>query len=291
MARSSSCDHRVYQLPPHTVDHNDRFGRECATGTCTDLPTMATSWTYTTGRAGRRSQTTREVCTTHARRFAAKHGLVITDGPPPRQPSVFTAAVAAMTARPVDRVRVCNPRGTGWYLDEHHTGPGLIAGGSRWLAGVTKDATLEEAIAEAQRLLARDRRVPAGPWHRTGDTAEVQIVGAYRADPWRHQPWQLVVSCTPEGMWQLSRSLDERFPPLVDDLGNHHMSLQRALRVATTLLTDQGWTTAGTPWTTTADTATQTGWHPDQAPPGAHPHRDAPPADTAAAPGSRPRPD
>jgi hypothetical protein len=267
---SRSWNHQVYRLPEHTVDRHDRFGTTCATGRCQQLPTHAVRWDYVTGRAGRVSDTTRHVCTAHGEGFATKHALTIGD-PRPEQPTLVTAAMTAMTGGTVYRVRVFNSRGVQWYLQEHQSGNSLLATSNRWLAGVPGDATLDQAVAEAEAMLARTRRaVPAGPWRHGDHDATADVIPAERHDYWFEQPWQLTVACDGTGMWQLTRSLDDRFAPIVDDLGNHHMSLDRALRVATDLLAAGDWVMCAEQWATYDDgTASQDAWHPDQV----HPQR------------------
>lgn len=265
---SRSWDHQVYRLDEPRVDFNDRFGRTCATGQCVDLATHLIRWQYVTGRAGRVSSTGREVCTGHAEKFAAKHQLTI--GDPRRAPASTVAAVfAAITGGQVHRVRVYNPRGSGWYLEERRSGGGLFATSNRWLAGVRADASLDEAVAEAEVLLARTSRlVPAGEWQRGDQDAAVEVIPAQRADGWFDRSWELTVASGADGIWTLTRVLAERFAPIVTSLGDHNMSLDRALRVATDMLAAEGWVPCQEWSTYDNDTASQDGWHPDQADPG-----------------------
>ena len=65
------------------------FGREdydydirCKTPKCRERVTHATRYSYVTGRAGRTSWASRNVCTGHAEKFAAKHGIEIADAAP-----------------------------------------------------------------------------------------------------------------------------------------------------------------------------------------------------------------
>jgi hypothetical protein len=263
--RSRSWNHQVYRLDEPTVDRYDRFGTTCATGKCQHLPTHATRWDYITGRRARVSDTTRNVCTAHAEKFAKKHTLAIGD-PRPERSSPVAAAMTAMTGGTVHRVRVRQVRGVQWYLEEHRSASSLLATSNRWLAGVPRDATLDHAVAEAETLLARTSRlVPAGEWQRRDGAATVEVIPAQQHDLWVEQPWQLIIARDAKGMWQLIRVLDERFAPVVDDLGNHNMTLDRALRVATGLLAEQQWVPFAGDWSTyDDDTASQDAWHPDQ---------------------------
>jgi hypothetical protein len=267
-SRSRSWNHQVYRLDEKTIDRYDRFGVTCATGKCRQAPTHATRWDYVTGRSGRVSDATRHVCTVHGEKFAAKHALTIGD-PRPERPHAVATAVAAMTAGTVYQVRVHNPHGVQWYLEERRSGSGLLATGNRWLAGVPGDATLDQAVTEAETLLARTNRlVPAGQWQRSDRDASAQVIPAQRHDDWIEQPWDLTVSCDGEGMWTLTRILHDKFAPIVDQLGNHNMRLDRALRVATDLLAADHWVTFSDRWATyNDDTAGQGAWHPDQADP------------------------
>jgi hypothetical protein len=274
-SRPRSWNHEAYRLDEETIDRHERFGATCATGKCQGLPTHATRWDYVTGRAGRLSDTLRHVCTDHGEKFARKHGLTIGD-PPPARPSTVATAMAAMTGGTVHRVRVHHVRAVQWYLEEHRSGNSLLATSNRWLAGVPGTATLDQAVAEAETLLARTSRlVPAGDWQRGDHDATVEVIPAQRHEGWIEQPWCLTIARDDEGMWQLTRILDDRFAPIVDDLGNHKMSLARALRVATDMLAAQQWVMCADEWATYDEdthedgTACQDGWHPDQV----HPER------------------
>mgnify|MGYP006170041513 CR=1 FL=1 len=149
-------------------------------------------------------------------------------------------------------------------------GGGALATTNRWMSGVGGDATLDQAIAEAELMLAQARLVPAGPWERGDRAAIAEITAAHRADAWLEYPWKLRIACNDHGMWQLVRTLAEQFRPLVDDLGNHNMTRARAVRVASDLLAAQGWVTFSDRWTIFPDgTAELGGWHPDQVDPSA----------------------
>lgn len=94
------------------------------------------------------------------------------------------------------------------------------------------------------------------------------MIPARRYEQWSGQPWQLTVACDAEGMWQLTRSLDGRFGPITDYLGNHNMNLRRALAVASDLLDGDRWLTHPGGWTTGDEKiARQDAWHPEQARP------------------------
>jgi hypothetical protein len=288
MGSGRSWNHRVYRLDPADIDRNDRFGVTCATSKCKTLPTHATRWDYVTGRAGRVSDTTRLVCAAHAEAFARRHGLAI--GEPPRRPERSALAAAAGTGT-TTTVRLHCVRGRQWYLQQHRSGGTLLETFSQPLFGIAGTATLDQAITEAEtHLAARQRVVPAGPWRRGDGEAIVEVIPAHRHEQWSRRPWQLTVACGTDGMWQLTRTLDDRFAPITDHLGNHNMSLRRALAVASDLLADERWLTHPGGWTTGKDnTAEQTAWHPDQARPGTDRSSgpDPQPASAAAAP-SRP---
>lgn len=261
----ASWDHAVRRLTDAVIDRYDRFGQKCATGKCKGLPTHRTSWRYVTGRQGRVSRAGRDVCTSHGEKFALKHGLVIGDPRPERQTAV-AAAVASMEAGPTTRVRVHRARNSGpWYLERRHVGTGLFEVSNQWMSGVLVDASIEEAIVEATRMLADHEQVPAGQWEHGDGEAAVNVIAAVRSNWWHEQPWQMRIACDEAGMWQLTRTLAaDVFPPRVDSLGNHNMNLERALRVAAAQLADTGWVTFGDWSTYPYGTAENGGWHPDQ---------------------------
>jgi hypothetical protein len=263
----ASFNHRVFRLPDKTIDYNDRFGGTCrATRKCEVLATHLTEYDYVTGRSGRVSDSGKQVCQPHAEKFATKHGVTIE---PPRAsaPSVMDAAVATMTPGPPKQVRVHRTRSSHWYLERRG---GLLAVWSRWLSGTSPDADLDVALVEAERDLANDYTVPAGPWQRDGLEAKVEVIPVWRHDDWFFTSWTLTVACDEEGMWRLTRVLDGRFKAITDRLGRHNMSLDRALKVADELLADEQWVMFGGQWSTFDDnTAEQGAWHPDQA----HPER------------------
>ena len=65
----------------------------------------------------------------------------------------------------------------------------------------------------------------------------------------------------------LEVDLAPQFPTIVNELGFHNMSVERALRAANDLLSRQGWVTL-TVWTATAVeplTLSRQAWHPAQA--------------------------
>lgn len=265
MGSGRSWNHRVYRLDPADIDRNDRFGATCATGKCTTLPTHATGWDYVTGRAGRVSDMTRLVCTAHAEAFSRKHNLTI-DEPPPRpgRPAISAAAAGPSTAI---SVRLHCVRGRQWYLQQHRIGGGLLETFSQPLFGIPGIATLDQAIIEAETHLAdRQRVVPVGPWRHGDGEATAEVITAHRHEYWRRRPWRLTVACDADGMWQLTRTLDDRFASITDYLGNHNMSLSRALAAASDLLADERWHMHPDGWVTcTGNIARQNAWHPDQA--------------------------
>lgn len=269
MKNPKSWNHVAHRLLPAEVDHADRFGHGCAIGKCVTPPTHALRWTYVTGGFGRSTIRRQRVCTEHAKKFAAKHNIVI--GPEQAEPqSASTAALTSMRTRRVRRVRVYLTGGHRWYLDKHHDGSTNPT--SQWMPGITGDADLPAAIEEAQQTLADQHLVPDGAWQ-TPDAsqARVTVVDAHRHDDWVAVPWNLSVTCNPEGMWQLRRCLGvDVFPPVVTDLGNTRMTLDRAVGVAVDVLAAQRWVTDPM-WTICADTAAadNVGWHPDQVDPAA----------------------
>lgn len=257
MGSGRSWNHKVCRLDPADVDRNDRFGATCATGKCTNLPTHATRWDYVTGRAGRVSDVTHWVCTAHAETFATKHTLNIADPPPPPGPP------QTGTAGELEGVRLRSADGgRHWYMELHRSGGDALE--SLYRRPLFGSTTIAEAIPAAEADLAAMRVVPAGPWQRSDGEATVDVIAAHRHQQWSARPWQLAVTCDASGMWWLTRSLDERFAPITDRLGDHNMSLGRALKAASALLAEQRWATRG--WVTSQDnTARQDGWHPDQA--------------------------
>ncbi len=262
---SRSWSHHVSRLDEAIVDRNDRFGSTCATGKCTGLPTHAIGWDYVTGRAGRVSYATWHVCTGHGTKFAAKHQLTVLD-PQPEQPSAVAAAMQTMVGGEARQVRVFRSRhGSTWYVEYRREGGGLLSASNRWLSGVRGDASLGEAVVEAEILLAQDLQVPAGGWREDNGEAIAEIAAAYRVEPWASRPWGLRIDRAAAGMWQLTRSLDDRFRPLTNRLGWNNMSLQRAIRVADNELASERWVTTEDQWIAyDDDTAMQGGWHPDQ---------------------------
>jgi hypothetical protein len=53
----------------------------CRMPKCRERATCETQYSYVTGRTGRVSWAAKVVCTGHAEKFAAKHGVEITDAP------------------------------------------------------------------------------------------------------------------------------------------------------------------------------------------------------------------
>jgi hypothetical protein len=260
-----SWDHQVYKLAPDEVDRNDRFGVACATGKCAALPTHATAWNYITGRAGRVSNMRRGVCAGHAEAFARRHDLPIGDPPPrPVQPGLLATGPEDDAAT---SVRVHRAAGRQWYLRQRTSRAGLPGTYSRPLSGIDATAALEEAIAEAETQLAfRQRVVPDGPWHLGDSEASVEVIPANRHEHWSGRAWQLTVACDSDGMWRLTRSLDDRFAPITSQLGNHNMTLNRALAVATGELAGEHWLVDPGGWTTSDEGIARRGaWHPAQA--------------------------
>lgn len=265
----ASFNHRVCQLPGKTIDYNDRFGVVCrASKKCVELATHLIEYDYVTGRSGRISDAGKQVCQTHAERFATKYSVTM-GAPHAPAPSAVAAAMTAMTPGPPKWVRVHRTRSSHWYL-ERSGGSGLLATWSRWLSGTLPGADLDAALAEAERDLANDYTVPAGPWQRDETEATVQVIPAWRHDDWFFTSWTLTIACGEDGMWRLTRVLDKRFEAITDRLGSHNMSLDRAVKVADELLADERWVLFGGQWSTfDDDTAEQGAWHPDQA----HPER------------------
>jgi hypothetical protein len=81
---SNSWGHSVRPLTEADLARNKRLGWEkCRTGKCQEPATHATHYNYVTGRAGRVSWSERHVCTAHAEKFAASHGVEIEAAPAP----------------------------------------------------------------------------------------------------------------------------------------------------------------------------------------------------------------
>lgn len=61
------------------------YHRTCRAPKCEEPVTHATQYNYVTGRAGRTSWASRYVCTGHAEKFAARHGVEITEAATARE--------------------------------------------------------------------------------------------------------------------------------------------------------------------------------------------------------------
>jgi hypothetical protein len=65
---------------------------------------------------------------------------------------------------------------------------------------------------------------------RTAQEAIVQVIPAHRSEDWIDRPGDLAVVCDDHGMWTVTRTLAVQYAPIVNELGNHNMDLDRALR-------------------------------------------------------------
>jgi hypothetical protein len=79
----------IARAEQHDKHSAEVFGREdyaydtiCRTPKCRERVAYEIRYSYVTGRAGRVSWAAKNVCAQHAERFAAKHGIEITDAPP-----------------------------------------------------------------------------------------------------------------------------------------------------------------------------------------------------------------
>jgi predicted secreted protein len=75
----------------------------CRMPKCRERITCEIRYSYVTGRAGRTSWAAKNVCTGHAEKFAAKHGVEITDAPAQEHASqqAIRAAFGTGSASPV----------------------------------------------------------------------------------------------------------------------------------------------------------------------------------------------
>lgn len=241
----TSFNHSVYRLPPDQVDYFDRWGERCASGKCGQPATHYTSYEFLTGRYGRRSSSGRRACLAHAQRYATKHTVTIGD-PPAARPSLMASVVSLFDPDP-RQVQVMQSRVSGWCARE--TGSGIFVSGA-FTAEMSRASTLDGAIAVVEQELARRKRlVPVGGWTRVGDSdrAIARFVKAEDTPEYAAMPWQVNVLCDPaRGLrdrptWLMRRILDERFKHVEDGLGNTGMDLDRALRTAAAILTEQRW--------------------------------------------------
>ncbi|HEY3035151.1 MAG TPA: bifunctional DNA primase/polymerase [Streptosporangiaceae bacterium] len=92
-ATGNSWGHIVRALTADEIAFNTRHGWPCTTRKCREPVTFAVRYSYVTGRSGRVSDSERRVCTTHAAKFAATHGL-----PPPHNPDATAADGAGATS-------------------------------------------------------------------------------------------------------------------------------------------------------------------------------------------------
>ena len=97
----NSWGHAVRPLTADELASNKRqdekwpkYPHRCTAAKCQEAPTHATAYNYVTGRAGRVSWSERQVCTVHAERFAAKHGIEIAVAPVPVHASQAMLAAA-----------------------------------------------------------------------------------------------------------------------------------------------------------------------------------------------------
>ncbi len=99
---STSRGHAVRRLTEQEIRLNSERGYTCSSGKCKNPPTHATRYSYVTGRAGRVSWSEREVCTPHAEKFAAKHGIEITDAAKPQHALQRLLAAGGMKSQADD---------------------------------------------------------------------------------------------------------------------------------------------------------------------------------------------
>lgn len=90
---AKSWDHRVILLPPRRLDQ----AQSCSVR-CPSPVTYMTSYRYVTGQYGRTTTARRQVCTEHATRFAARHGLAMPTEPSPVEPRLLDQVVGAAVA-------------------------------------------------------------------------------------------------------------------------------------------------------------------------------------------------
>lgn len=233
MARSWG--HRVWPLTAAAADEHDRWNRRCTTGRCTAPVTHHTSYRcVTSSRSGRDSASNSLVCTHHADRFAARHGIFMEAAPDTAPPPEDTMQPAPHT------VSVQRDAGGTWYAR-------LMGGGFVVAAAIALQAeNLDEAIRAAEANLALSRReVPVTAWSRTETRATVQLGKAEDQPDWADADWTLDVSADTNGCWWLRRSLADHLAPIREGLGDTGMTLERALRVATAILSAQCWQLLG----------------------------------------------
>ena len=86
---SRSWGHAVHRLADAEMARMEQMAGTyygtCRALKCQEPVTHITQYSYVTGRHGRTSWSERRVCTGHAEKFAAKHGIEITEGLPPRE--------------------------------------------------------------------------------------------------------------------------------------------------------------------------------------------------------------
>lgn len=255
----SGWSHRVIRLDPAAADRNDRFRVVCKTNKCEQVATHQTMWQQSTGLRGRVSSVERLVCGRHARSFASRYKV-------PVEPAGLLMPLPSDLLDDLDPqrqtwVHVSCTRDGAWYLRWTYTGARASIS-TQWLSGVPSGAALDDAIAEAELLMAGRTGVPAGPWQRTGSEAAVQMIPAWMHETWSAREWTAVVGCDENGMWMMTRTLDEKFPPIVDHLGFHNMTAGRAVQVADELLRSQKWLQADGGWRRSGRVATSRVLHP-----------------------------
>lgn len=95
------------RMDRHSAEIFGAIGRErepyytvCRMPKCRERITCEVRYSYVTGRAGRTSWAAKNVCTGHAEKFAAKHGVEITDGEPREHASQQMIQAAFRSASP-----------------------------------------------------------------------------------------------------------------------------------------------------------------------------------------------
>ncbi len=253
----SSWGHVAWRLTDAEIDHDDRWGMRCRTGKCTGAAEYATQYRYTTGRRGNTSTSTRHACGKHAKAFAAKNHIEVTESRPesPARRGVIAAAAAAWTDLP-ESVRVERYGRSGWCLTMR--GGGALISGTGWLT-LPHHTPYEAVLTAAEAELARRFSVVVtGPWHLDAvrGTTQAPTAQASAVDAWAGKPWQVTVAEDDHGVWEAHMVLDPRFRADAWPLGNTGMNLDRAIRTVPVVLppawTLGEWTRHGNRATTTA---------------------------------------
>lgn len=276
--RSSSSGHAVRWLTPAEADHDDRWGLLCSySAKCRNATAAQTSYSYVTGRAGRTSWAAKRVCTTDAEKFATRHGVTIAADPAGlpapdayRNPSYLgglTLAARKVSVRPSPEMRA--GRWVATKYDERAQVAGTI-----WLT-LDPATRLESGVLAAveKELAAKDRLMPTTAWDTTAKDvvtrpmAWADLAKAEDTPQWADTLWTVTVHEEPatydgdRPTWIATLMLAPQFKVETIPLGNHNMTLDRAIRTATTDIVEHGAPWLGHPftvgeWTTSGSTAT-----------------------------------